>query len=67
MGSRRHIRVSIALSFSMIRGRDPRFQEFIVSEELSRRKFVMSGAAIVAAGAGMTQSQADPTVPARVG
>jgi N4-(beta-N-acetylglucosaminyl)-L-asparaginase len=36
-----------------------------VSEELSRRKFVMSGAAIVAAGAGMAQSQPPTRVASR--
>jgi N4-(beta-N-acetylglucosaminyl)-L-asparaginase len=43
----------------------PRFQEFIVSEELSRRKFVMGGAALVAAGAGMAQSQPPTRVASR--
>src|ERR1700722_15283651 len=47
------------------RGRGPRFGESIVSEELSRRKFVMSGAAIVAAGTGMRQNEALPRVAVR--
>lgn len=36
-----------------------------MSEELSRRKFVMSGAAIVAAGTGMRQNEALPRVAVR--
>src|SRR5580704_2887669 len=59
------MRVSLPLSFSMIRGTGPWSEESIVSEELSRRKFVMSGAAIVAAGAGVVQSQDRPRVASR--
>jgi N4-(beta-N-acetylglucosaminyl)-L-asparaginase len=42
-----------------------RFEEFIVSEKVSRRKFVVGGAAIVAAGAGRGQSQESPRVAVR--
>ena len=48
-----------------MRVRDPRFQESIVSEKLSRRKFVAGGAAIVAAGTRMAQSQQSQRVGAR--
>ena len=48
-----------------MRVRDPRFQESIVSEKLSRRKFVAGGAAIVAAGTRMAQSQQSQRVAAR--
>src|SRR5580704_16136042 len=59
------MRVSLPLSFSMIRGTGPWSEESIVSEKLSRRKFVMGGAAIVAAGAGVGQSQQPQRVAVR--
>jgi N4-(beta-N-acetylglucosaminyl)-L-asparaginase len=59
------MRVSLPLSFSMIRGTGPWSEESIVSEKLSRRKFVMGGAAILAAGAGVGQSQQPQRVAVR--
>jgi N4-(beta-N-acetylglucosaminyl)-L-asparaginase len=43
----------------------PKFQESAVNEKLSRRKFVVGGAAIVAAGARMAQSQESSRVGSR--
>ena len=57
--------MSMVLSFSKIRGTAPTFEESIVSEELSRRKFVSGGAAIMGTGAAMGQSQAPPRVAVR--
>jgi N4-(beta-N-acetylglucosaminyl)-L-asparaginase len=61
MGSRRPRRVSL----SMFQSQRPRSQESVVSEKVSRRKFVISGAAIVAAGASAGQSQETPRVATR--
>ncbi len=65
MGSRRHIRVSTALAYQYFVAQTLRLQESLVSENLSRRKFVMSGAAIVATATGMKQSQQMPRAAIR--
>jgi N4-(beta-N-acetylglucosaminyl)-L-asparaginase len=57
--------MSKALSFSMIRDTDPRFQEFLVSEHVSRREFVVGGAALVGAGVAMAKSQEPQRVVVR--